>query len=217
MLQIKRSVAPGVRTITRVLLTASLMLAGAAAFASDAIMPLSQVQKGMKGYGVTVFEGTKLERFDVEIVGVMTNIAPDQDMIIARVANPVTDRAGIIAGMSGSPVYIDGKVIGALAYGWQFAKESICGITPIDEMLKIASRGGKASSTEIAAATPRITGAEFLKALGGNKTEAVFDKIATSFNAKAMSAWSGAKPIAVPLSMSSFAPETVQRFGAYLD
>jgi hypothetical protein len=217
MLQITRSVAPDVRNITRVLLAASLMLVSAAAFASDAIMPLSQVQKGMKGYGVTVFEGTKLERFDVEIVGVMTNIAPDQDMIIARVANPVTDRAGIIAGMSGSPVYIDGKVIGALAYGWQFAKESICGITPIDEMLKLASRGGKTPDAEIAAATPRITGSEFLNALAGKKTEAVFDKIATSFNAKAMSAWSGAKPIAVPLSMSSFAPETVQRFGPYLD
>ena len=164
-----------------------------------------------------MFEGTKLEKFDVEIVGVMTNIAPDQDMILARVSNPVTDHAGIIAGMSGSPVYIDGKVIGALAYGWQFAKDSLCGITPINEMLKIASRGGKISDSEIAAATPRITGAEFLKALGNNKPEAVFDKIATSFNAKAMSAWSGAKPIAVPLSMSSFAPETVQRFGPYLD
>ncbi|HEY2324740.1 MAG TPA: SpoIVB peptidase S55 domain-containing protein [Thermoanaerobaculia bacterium] len=206
------------RNISRFLLAASLILAGSAAFASDAVMPLSQIHKGMKGYGVTVFEGTKLEKFDVEIVGVMTNIAPDQDMIIARVANPVTDHAGIIAGMSGSPVYIDGKVIGALAYGWQFAKDSICGITPIDEMLKIASRtGGKMASSEIAAATPRITGAEFLKALGGNKPEAVFDKIASSFNAKAMSAWSGAKPIAVPLSMSSFAPETVQRFGPFLD
>jgi hypothetical protein len=211
------SVAPGVRTITRFLLAASLMLGGSAAFATDAVMPLSQIQKGMKGYGVTVFEGNKLEKFDVEIVGVMTNIAPDQDMIIARVAHPVTDRAGIIAGMSGSPVYIDGKVIGALAYGWQFAKESICGITPIDEMLKIASRTGKMPSSEIAAATPRISGAEFLQALANKKPETVFDKIASSFNAKAMSAWSGAKPIAVPLSMSSFAPETVQRFGPYLD
>lgn len=218
MPRISRSVGLRVRNITRFLLTASLMLGGAAAFAAtDPIMPLSQVHKGMKGYGVTVFEGNKLERFDVEIVGVMTNIAPDQDMIIARVANPVTDRAGIIAGMSGSPVYIDGKVIGALAYGWQFAKDSICGITPINEMLKIASRGGKLPSSEIAAATPRISGAEFLKALADNKPEAVFDKIATSFNAKAMSAWSGARPIAVPLSMSSFAPETVARFGPYLD
>ncbi|HEX3583008.1 MAG TPA: SpoIVB peptidase S55 domain-containing protein, partial [Thermoanaerobaculia bacterium] len=217
MLPLTRSVGLRVRNITRLLLAASLMLAGSAAFASDSVMPLSQIQKGMKGYGVTVFEGNKLEKFDVEIVGVMTNIAPDQDMILARVSNPVTDHAGIIAGMSGSPVYIDGKVIGALAYGWQFAKDSICGITPINEMLKIASRGGNIANAEIAAATPRITGAEFLKALGNNKPEAVFDKIATSFNAKAMSAWSGAKPIAVPLSMSSFAPETVQRFAPFLD
>ena len=217
MLRISRSVGLRVRHITRFLLTASLLLTGAAAFASDAIMPLSQVQKGMKGYGVTVFEGNKLERFDVEIVGVLTNIAPDQDMILARVTSPVTDRAGIVAGMSGSPVYINGKVIGALAYGWQFAKEPICGITPIDEMLKIASRGGKSPDSEIAAATPRITGAELLKALGSNKPEAVFDKIATSFNARAMSSFSGAKPIAVPLSMSSFAPETIQRFAPYLD
>ena len=73
MLRIARSVGLRVRYITRLLLTASLMLGGAAVFAaSDPIMPLSQVQKGMKGYGVTVFEGTKLERFDVEIVGVMT-------------------------------------------------------------------------------------------------------------------------------------------------
>ncbi|HEX3108073.1 MAG TPA: SpoIVB peptidase S55 domain-containing protein, partial [Thermoanaerobaculia bacterium] len=221
MPRILESVGPGVRNITRLLLTASLMLGGSAAFASDAIMPVSQIHKGMKGYGVTVFEGNKLEKFDVEIVGVLTNIAPDQDMILARISNPVTDHAGIIAGMSGSPVYIDGKVIGALAYGWQFAKDSICGITPIDEMLKIASRGGKMPSEEIAAATPRatprISGAEFLNALAGNKPEAVFDKIASSFNAKAMSAWSGARPIAVPLSMSSFAPETVQRFAPYLD
>jgi hypothetical protein len=217
MLPTARPVAPGVRMITRLLLLASLISTGAAAFASDTIMPLSQVKKGMKGYGVTVFEGVKLEKFDVEIVGVMTNIAPDQDMIIARVTSPVTDRAGIVAGMSGSPVYIDGKVIGALAYGWQFAKEPICGITPIDEMLKIAARTGKSPASEIAAATPRITGSEFLKALGNNKPEGVFDKIASSFNAKAMSAWSGARPIAVPLSMSSFAPETMQRFGPYLD
>ncbi len=217
MAVIFRSVGLRVRNITRFLLAASLMLGGSAAFATDSIMPLSQIHKGMKGYGVTVFEGNKLEKFDVEIVGVMTNIAPDQDMILARIANPVTDHAGVIAGMSGSPIYIDGKVIGALAYGWQFAKDSICGITPISEMLTIASRSGKMPSSEIAAATPRISGAEFLKALAGNKPETVFDKIATSFNAKAMSAWSGAKPIAVPLSMSSFAPETVQRFAPYLD
>ena len=106
-------------------------------------MPFSQVRKGMHGYGETVFDGTKLERFDVEITGVLQNIGPGQDLILAKVSGPVVDRAGVIAGMSGSPIYIDGKVIGALAYSWQFAKEAIAGITPIDEMLKIAQVDGK--------------------------------------------------------------------------
>ena len=190
------------------------------AIASTALaetMPVSQVHKGMKGYGLTVFNGTKLEKFNVEIVGVLYNIAPGQDMILANVDSPDVQRAGVIAGMSGSPIFIDGKVIGALAYGWQFAKEPICGITPIDEMLKIA-RAGSPSGSAVPAAAPRINAAEFLNAIASAKPEAVFDKIATSFGgAKQMSALSGARPIAVPLSMSSFAPETIERFGKYLD
>jgi len=138
-------------------------------------------------------------------------------MILANVDSPDVQRAGVIAGMSGSPIFIDGKVIGALAYGWQFAKEPICGITPIDEMLKIA-RAGSPSGSAVPAAAPRINAAEFLNAIASAKPEAVFDKIATSFGgAKQMSALSGARPIAVPLSMSSFAPETIERFGKYLD
>jgi len=178
-------------------------------------MPLSQVRKGMKGYGLTAFEGAKLERFDVEIIGILNNIGPGQDMILARVDAPMVQRAGVIAGMSGSPIFIDDKVIGALAYGWQFAKEPICGITPIDEMLKIANAG--LPSGAVPAASPRIIASEFLTAIGTAKPEAVFEKIASSFGAQQMSAVSGARPIAVPLSMSSFAPETIARFGKYLD
>jgi hypothetical protein len=201
-----------VRPILRLLLLCTILLSSAVAFADT--MPVSQVRKGMKGYGITVFEGTKLERFDVEIIGVLNNIGPNQDMILARVTSPVTDRAGVIAGMSGSPIYIDGKVIGALAYGWQFAKEPICGITPIDEMLKIADAGG--SPAVLPAATPRVSAPEFLKAMGTSNPDEVFKKIATGFGATAMSSVSGARPIAIPLSLSSFAPETVERFGKYL-
>ena len=201
-------------TIRRVALT-FLTVAFAAAAAAQT-MPLSQVQKGMKGYGLTVFEGTKLERFDVEIIGVLNNIGPGQNMILARVDSPMVDRAGVIAGMSGSPIFIDGKVIGALAYGWQFAKEPICGITPIDEMLKIARASAPADGA-MPAAAPRVSAAEFLTAIGTAKPEAVFDKIASSFGATQLSAVAGAKPIAVPLSLSSFAPDTVARFGKYFD
>ncbi len=180
-------------------------------------MPLSQVVKGMKGYGLTVFDGNKIEKFDVEIIGVLNNIGPNQDLILAKVDSPVVQRAGVIAGMSGSPVFIDGKVIGALAFAWQFAKEPVAGITPIEEMLKIADNGGVRMSPTLPAAAPRMSGAEFLNTIVNAKSESVFDKLAADFGARQMSTINGARPIAVPLSLSSFAPETVSRFGKYID
>ncbi|HEX9459496.1 MAG TPA: SpoIVB peptidase S55 domain-containing protein [Thermoanaerobaculia bacterium] len=188
-----------------------------AASASTTTMPFSQVRKGMHGYGETVFDGTKLERFDVEITGILQNIGPGQDLILAKVSGPMIDRAGVIAGMSGSPIYIDGKVIGALAYSWQFAKEAMAGITPIDEMLKIAQvDGGPAGA--LVAATPRMSGGEFLQAMIEHKTADKFESMMSSLTgASPASAVAGAKPIAVPLSMSSFSPDTLGRFGKYLD
>lgn len=192
------------------------MLCAAASAYADGTMPLSQVSKGMKGYGVTIFEGSKHERFDVEILGVLNNIGPGQNLILARVDHPVVQRAGIIAGMSGSPVYVDGKVIGALAYAWQFAKEPIAGITPIEEMLKIARAEG-GSTTAYASAAPRFSGAELLNSIASNKLETIFEKLTGSLTPQAASALSGAKPIAMPMSLSSFAPETIARFSPYLD
>jgi hypothetical protein len=171
----------------------------------------------MHGYGETVFDGTKLERFDVEITGVLQNIAPGQDLILARISGPVIERAGVIAGMSGSPIYIDGKVIGALAYSWQFSKEPIAGITPIDEMLKIAQVDGRPVG-EFTAATPRMSGGEFLKAIIEHKTTDKFESMMSSLTgATPASSVAGAKPISVPLSMSSFSPDTLGRFSKYLD
>ena len=200
----------------RVLLLAVLSVCAAAAVFADT-MPLSQIHKGMRGYGLTVFEGTKLEKFDVEVIGVLNNIGPSQNLILIKVDAPVVQRAGVIAGMSGSPVFIDGKVIGALAYSWQFAKEPIAGVTPIDEMLKIAEAGQNSAGAVVAAA-PRMSGTEMLAALIGGKVNDAFEKMVGGLaGASQASAFSGAKPIAVPLSMASFAPDTVARFGKYLD
>lgn len=187
-------------------------------------MPLSQIQKGMKGYGLTVFEGTNVQKFDVEILGVLQNIGPGQNLILAKVDHPVVARAGIIAGMSGSPVFIDGKVIGALAYAWQFAKEPVAGITPIEEMLKIAQVTKPPAGASLADASPRSTlgiaprlnAADLLKSLAENKPEAAFQKLVDE-SMKPVSTISGAKRIALPVSVSSFAPETIQRFSPYLD
>lgn len=203
-------------SILFVLLLAAPVAFAPAAFADD-VMPLAKVQKGMHGYGVTVFEGTTLEKFDVEIIGVLNNIAPGQSLILARVDAPVVRRAGVIAGMSGSPIYIDGKVIGALSYAWQFAKEPIAGITPIEEMLQIP-RSGASAGTLANAASPRMTGADFLKAMSAQKPEDAFEALASKlWSARPALSTGESKPIAVPLSLGSFAPETIQRFGKYLD
>jgi hypothetical protein len=100
-----------------------------------AIMPLSEVKPGMVGQALTVFQGTKPEPFKVRVVSVMHNFLPKQDVILIRAEDPRVEFSGIVAGMSGSPVYIDGKLVGAVAYAWSFAKEPLGGVTPIESML----------------------------------------------------------------------------------
>src|SRR2546422_11747637 len=100
-------------------------------------MSVDEVRAGMKGFGKTVFQGTKIEQFDVELLGVLKNFAPKQDMILARLSGGPLARTGVIAGMSGSPVYIDGKLLGAVAFSFPFATEPIAGIQPIQQMLSL--------------------------------------------------------------------------------
>ena len=98
-------------------------------------MPLADVKPGMVGEALTVFQGTKPEPFKVRVVSVMRNFLPKQDVILIRAEDPRVEFSGIVAGMSGSPVYIDGKLVGAVAYAWSFAKEPLGGVTPIESML----------------------------------------------------------------------------------
>ncbi len=120
------------------------------------IMPVSRVRAGMRGYGLTVFRGAKIERFDVTVVAVVRNgslVAPGHDMILIRMSGgPMTGRgANLIRGMSGSPIYIGGKCIGAFSQGEPTTKEPMGGVTPIEDMLeawdpklpqKMEARGG---------------------------------------------------------------------------
>ncbi|HEY7680464.1 MAG TPA: SpoIVB peptidase S55 domain-containing protein, partial [Terriglobia bacterium] len=97
--------------------------------------PLDEIQPGMKGTGKTVLSGTRIEEFQVEILGVLRNMAPRQSLILARLSGARLEQTGVLAGMSGSPVYIDGRLIGAVAMTFQFIKEPIAGITPIEQMI----------------------------------------------------------------------------------
>jgi len=94
----------------------------------------------MKGYGLSVFRGTEPERFEVEVLGTIHRFRPNQDLVLIRTSHPRLEVAKVVAGMSGSPVYIDGRMIGAYAYGWQFGAEPIAGVTPIRSMLDEAAR-----------------------------------------------------------------------------
>jgi hypothetical protein len=118
----------------------TLHLAHAVPAPADGIMPLSEVKTGMKGYGLTVFRGTEPERFDVEVLGSIRNFRPHQDLILIKTMHPRLEVAKVVAGMSGSPVFINGRMIGAYAYGWQFGSEPIAGVTPIRSMLDELAR-----------------------------------------------------------------------------
>ena len=109
--------------------------------------PLSEIRPGLKGVGRTIFQGNKVQEFQVEFLGVLKNfLAPKHDVILARLSGGPLDETGVIAGMSGSPVYVDGKLVGAVALAFPFSKEAITGITPIQEMLDVVPEAAKASA-----------------------------------------------------------------------
>jgi len=114
------------------------------------ILPLKYVKPGMKGYGKSVFRGTRIETFPVTVLGIAHKQIGGADMIIIRIDGGycVEHKIGIIAGMSGSPIYINNKLIGAISYGWAFSKEPIAGVTPIEEMMQDMIGKGKKVSAE---------------------------------------------------------------------
>jgi SpoIVB peptidase S55 len=117
--------------------------------------PLSEIHKGLQGVAYTVFEGTQPEPMGVEILGVLHNaLGPRQDMILGRLEGTKAQYTGVVAGMSGSPVYIDGRLVGAVSYRiGQFSKEPICGITPIELMLGVEKQPLSGPVTEMASAS----------------------------------------------------------------
>src|SRR5580658_4200167 len=106
--------------------------------------PLAEVKRGMRGVAYTVFEGVNPEPMQVEILGILRDaLGPGQDMILARLHGDKPEYTGVVAGMSGSPVYIDGRLVGAISYRiGQFTKEPIAGITPIESMLQVRDGDG---------------------------------------------------------------------------
>jgi hypothetical protein len=133
-----------------------------AASTSTALMPLAEVHAGQRGVARTVFAGSETQEFGVEVLGVIPGFpAPRQSAIIARLAGANVDRTGVFAGMSGSPVFIDGKLVGAIAFAFPFAKEPIAGITPIEQMIDIFQKSQVSSpKSQVLNRTSQTEGAD---------------------------------------------------------
>src|SRR5271157_1490893 len=116
-----------------------LLIVASDLFAQPAIFPLKDIRPGQSGIGKTVFSGNKVEEFQVEILGVLENIGPKQSLILARLSGGPLEKTGVMQGMSGSPVYIDGKLVGAVAMAFPFSKEPITGIRPIEDMVRVGA------------------------------------------------------------------------------
>src|SRR5215813_9627937 len=127
--------------------------------AATTFFPLQDVKAGMRGIGKTVFSGDRIDDFQVEIMGVLENIAPKQSLILARISGGPIGTTNVMQGMSGSPVYIDGKLVGALAMAFPFAKEPIAGIRPIADMLNGPDKAPRATAglagSDVLAALPK--------------------------------------------------------------
>jgi hypothetical protein len=184
-------------------LTSSVWVA-AADHQPPQIMPLDQIREGMKGIALTVFQGVKPEPMDVEVLGVLRNVnGPKGDIILVRLHGTKPEYTGVVAGMSGSPVYIDGKLAGALAFRiGEFSKEPIAGVTPIEEMLEIdaldqrpapdpAPDGPSNPNTTSRTASPAQGAAPFLRSYSNYL-----------------------KPIDTPLVFNGFSEETLQRYAS---
>jgi len=173
-----------------------------AAEGSVPTLPLDQIKAGMKGKGRSVFIENKIEEFDVEILGVLRNFEPKRSLILAKLKSDILENAGTILGMSGSPVYIEGKLIGAVAYQFPYAKEAIAGITPIEEMLSISGKETSKSSY-----SPRVP---FKKHLS---LEELFDLNKGFFLSKPsfLSGGQTFTPLTIPLVFTGFSSRAFEK------
>src|SRR5690348_10401985 len=125
---------------------AALALA-AALSAQTALFPLKDLKPGMRATGKTVFSGERIEDFQVEVLGVLENFGPKQSLILARLSGGPLEHTGVMQGMSGSPVYFDGKLAGAVAMAFPFSKDPIAGIRPIEEMVRATGPANTADAS----------------------------------------------------------------------
>lgn len=188
--------------------------------AASKFFPVSELKEGMKGTARTVFRGSEPEEFTVEILGVVPGaIGPKQDMIVGRISGGAVDRTSVFAGMSGSPVYIDGRLVGAISYSFPFSKEPICGITPIQQMIDIFENK---QNLNVKPRAPRALSFAELTSTNWktnlSKNSASSNSVLSAGSDSLLNAVSGQtfQPIATPLTFSGFSQETLNHFAPQL-
>jgi SpoIVB peptidase S55 len=206
-------------TLTAAIAAFSILLSTPSA--QTTFMPVEEIRAGMQGVGETVFQGTRLEQFKVHILGVLRDvIGPRRTLILARLEGGPLAKTGVVAGMSGSPVYIDGRLIGAVSYALgQFATEPIAGVTPIAEMTDAASLAPAASASVtrpvdlVWPPTPRALTEIWSRDLGRLRPfvddPSQASLIGTADVAVSARLGSLLKPIAVPLVTAGFASDVL--------
>ncbi|MCP2599052.1 hypothetical protein NLB65_01160, partial [Candidatus Aminicenantes bacterium AC-335-B20] len=145
----------------------------------------------------------KIEEFEVEIIGVLRNFAPNKNLILGRIKGPFFEKTGVIAGMSGSPIYVNDKIIGAIAYHFPFSKEAVAGITPIEEMIEISKKKTSKTLPSLGylPVQDMITAGNFKKILNN-----LFLKKAKTFYSNSI-----VTPAIIPLVFSGFSPQVVEK------
>jgi len=176
-------------------------------------MPLAQIHEGMKGTALTVFQGVKPESMDVEVLGVMHNAnGPKGDIILVRLHGSKPEYTGVVAGMSGSPVYFDGKLAGALAFRiGEFSKEPIAGVTPIEEMLEINALDHTSTRSQTPA-TLRANAAD--GSLSHQNATAQTASPGERASVPAQSYSNYLTPIETPLVFNGFSADTLERYSS---
>src|ERR1039457_6543248 len=189
----------------------SLSTINLAAQTSQPTIPVDQIHPGMRGFALTVFEGIKPESMDVEVLGVMHNTnGPKGDIILIRLHGKKVEYTGVVAGMSGSPVYLDGKLAGALAFRiGEFSKEPIAGVTPIADMLEINALD-RSPAEESAAVKPSVNTV-------AGKTGAPGEISALPNSQDSAGSFANyLKPIETPLVFNGFSEQAIQLFAGQL-
>jgi hypothetical protein len=177
--------------------------------------PLESIKPGQTGYGKTVFEGARVDTFQVEILGVLKNVGPKQNLILARLSGGPIARTGVFAGMSGSPVYIEDKLVGAVAYAFPFAKEPFAGITPIREMVDIFKEKPASRSRSARKVNPQKMYA--VTQVPSSLSHFELPQFFVEPSLTRRQDLGRLRPIATPLNVSGFSPGSIQQFSSQLE